>query len=103
MGSTSPLKEGTATIGDYPAEGHDVGVPLPGLHHAFNDRFSCRERDRVGDYDCVMYRGMFGIHGDEDKEENETFQIILTPDVERYGDEATCGRCTATITIVDDD
>lgn len=57
----------------------------------------------MGDYDCVMYRGMFGIHGDEDKEENETFQIILTPDVEHYGDEVTCRRCTATITIVDDD
>ena len=96
------FKEGTVTFGDYPAEGHDVGIPR-GLRRAFVDRFNCRERDRVGDYDCVMYRETFGIHGDEDKEENETFQIILSPDVERYGDEVTCGRCTATITIVDDD
>lgn len=44
-----------------------------------------------------------GVYQDPNKEDDEIFQIQLSLDDERNPPALTCGRCTATITILDDD
>ena len=85
--------------------GQDEGSVESGRWITVMDPESGRRRYGVDvPLDRAGNAGDLAIRGDNIKEEDETFTVTISPvDMKGYGPNPTCGRCSATFTILNDD